>query len=254
MMTEHRTTSPARAEVSRTFDALGRIPELRTALSVPHVRDLIPSFSNMPWKLDHSVRMALSLHELHGYLGSSPETQQASIRAALGHDSAQVRTTTNKEGRVVTAEDKRAILNKPGLLTDAEWDVVQDHPVDAGHYFEEHHDHEAAGLIHDHHTFQGKRSYPHTTDLRSADPARALFAAVDTVDALLTPRPYPKWVDVDGERRLIEAKKEPWTREAVLEELGGMFEGILGQDVLDQVVKVGQKYTGKTVHDLALAA
>lgn len=241
-------------------DSLRGIPSLYEALRPGYITDAVAPLTQpgILWKLDHSVRVSLSMLDIHAYLGSPSEHRVADARAGLVHDALGAATTmihTPNVQRIVTGQEKIAILNKPGLLTAEEWEIMAAHPADAHEYLLRYNETRAGLQSLHHHSFQGERSYPFRTPpalFKDRQLLRdlALFAAMDTTDALLTPRPYPKWDVVEGERVLFEAStSDAWSAERVQEELIKKFGSILQPEVIRRIVQIGQTHAGRTSAD-----
>lgn len=239
-------------------DSLRGIPSLHEALRPDYITEAIAPLTQpgILWKLDHSVRVSMSILDMHAYLGSSSEHRVADARAGLVHDALGAATTrirTPNVQRIVTGQEKIAILNKPELLTAEEWEIMAAHPADAHDYLLRYNETRAGLQSLHHHSFQAERSYPFRTPpaiFKDRQLLRdlALFAAVDTTDALLTPRPYPKWDVVGGERVLFEAStSDAWSAERVRDELVKKFGGILQPDIIRKIVQIGQTHAGRTV-------
>ncbi len=256
MMRGAVSLNPSHLAVVRS---LHEIPSLHEALSPDYMIEIVVPLARaeVRWKMDHSLRVAVGASEVHGYLGSSRATQLANEKAGIAHDAFQARSSRNEHGWV-NAADKIAILNKSGLLTPQEWTIIHDHPTDAGEYLKAHGEEQAADLAVHHHSFQGERSYPYQTRANTMDKNRlrnnVVFAAMDTTDALFTPRPYPKWVEQNGQLLLESGStKAPWTPEAVREELDNKFGVLVEGHILDLVLKVGHRHAGETMRDFASA-
>jgi putative nucleotidyltransferase with HDIG domain len=88
-----------------------------------------------------------------------------------------------------------SILNKPGELTEEEWEVIRQHPLHAYEMLKDIDFLEPAIDIplHHHEQWDGK-GYPHGLAGAEIPLAARIFAVVDNWDALLSERPYrPAW-------------------------------------------------------------
>jgi hypothetical protein len=250
-----RPTDSSHLAVAQSLRA---IPSLEEALNPDYMLQPVLQLAQAEavWKLEHSVRVEEALDDVHTLLGSSAEIRLANQRAAIFHDVFQV-VGSQIDGQFVSTERKIALLNKPGLLTDDDWRINHYHPLEAAAYLGKHGEEEASELVVGHHSYQGDRSYPFRAMLPVSSEAallerdKVIFAAVDTTDALATPRPYPKWVlGEDGQLMLdAAASKAAWTADKTRGELEEKFGPFLEGDILDLVVKVGYEHAGKKVED-----
>ncbi|MBI4845827.1 MAG: response regulator [Candidatus Omnitrophica bacterium] len=100
------------------------------------------------------------------------------------------------------------VLNKPGSLTDAEFEIIKNHPVKSAHILAPHEDLLASVEVirHHHERYDGK-GYP--SGLKADEiPARARIIAVsDSFDAMTSDRPYRKAMPIDQAMRELEKNK-----------------------------------------------
>ena len=107
-----------------------------------------------------------------------PSDQVARIRAAAAvHD----------VGKLLTP---KAILNKPGRLTDAEFDVIKRHPVDGAEMVAALGDHELTQIVRHHHERLDGAGYPDRLAGEQIPLGARIIAVADTFDAITSARAY----------------------------------------------------------------
>ena len=125
----------------------------------------------------HSRRVARHATMIARGLGL-PNHEVARIRAAAAvHD----------VGKLLTP---KPILNKPGRLTDAEFDVVQRHPVDGAEMVAPLGDHELTRIVRHHHERLDGAGYPDGLAGEQIPLGAWIIAVADTFDAITSSRPY----------------------------------------------------------------
>ena len=234
------------------------IPGLEEIMARPDVTELLePLARRVPFKFHHSVRTGLTARDAHKSLGSSPEIQQLALIAGLKHDAFQVVKNTS-EGLTII-ERRVAAVTHSGIGTQEDRGILESHPTEAAHYIAEVQGlPDQAELIFHHHALQGTQaSYPYRITQVPFTHERlkgyALFAAADTVDALLhmEERPYNPW---QGDWRNETSPPSKWTVYEVGKELKDKFKSYLAPNELEAVLEAGERYVGKNVTNLAEAA
>lgn len=125
----------------------------------------------------HSRRVARHATMIARELGL-PSDQVARIRAAAAiHD----------VGKLLTP---KAILNKPGGLTDAEFDVIKRHPVDGAEMVAALGDHELTQIVRHHHERLDGAGYPDRLAGEQIPLGARIIAVADTFDAITSARAY----------------------------------------------------------------
>jgi len=115
-----------------------------------------------------------------------------------------------------------AALNHPGLLTDAQWDLVRRHP-DAGADFLKPLDFfgEVGAIIRTHHESYDGTGYPQMKAGEEIPPVARIIAIADTFDAMTSPRPHREAMDIEEVRqqvrRLSGQQFDPAMAEAFLD-------------------------------------
>lgn len=253
---EHSRISPQRLIVAQTLNGL---PALEEALAPNYMKaTLIPlSVPDVRWKLDHSLRVAEVGGEVQEELGLKRKGLSMQ-RAGIAHDLFQACTSPDGE-QLYYSPKKAGVLNKQGMFVKDDWDIIEPHPEESAAYLKRFGETEAAVMAHYHHAMQGESSYPRDMNINSfeQDTVRtiAIFGAIDTADALFTPRPYPKWVIVNGERVLeFGSTREPWSTDRVEEELGRKFGDVLPGEIVSLVTKISERHAGQTTELLSDAA
>jgi putative nucleotidyltransferase with HDIG domain len=119
----------------------------------------------------HALRIAQALHV--------PATEAEKVRTAA---------TLHDVGKLYTP---REILNKPGRLTDEQFDVIKRHPVDgAGMLADVEGDPEIVAIVRSHHERLDGRGYPDGLTGDSIPLGARIIAVADTFDALTSTRSY----------------------------------------------------------------
>jgi hypothetical protein len=107
-----------------------------------------------------------------------PSEDVARIRAAAAvHDVGKLRTP-------------KAVLNKPGRLTDAEFEVIKRHPVDGAEMVAALGDAELTRIVRHHHERLDGAGYPDGLHGDEIPLGARIIAVADTFDAITSARPY----------------------------------------------------------------
>ncbi|HJS97356.1 MAG TPA: HD domain-containing phosphohydrolase [Solirubrobacteraceae bacterium] len=107
-----------------------------------------------------------------------PSEEVARIRAAAAvHDVGKLRTP-------------KAILNKPGRLTDEEYEVIKRHPVDGAAMVAALGDPELTRIVRHHHERLDGAGYPDRLQGEEIPLGARIIAVADTFDAITSARPY----------------------------------------------------------------
>lgn len=142
----------------------------------------------------HSLNVAVLSMALAEFLGLGPRDVRAYGVAGLLHDLGKVRIPKD-------------ILNKPGKLTDEEWQVMRRHPTDGAKLIiESDRNLDLASVVaYEHHRMLDGGGYPCPHFHRDCHHASRLVHICDVYDALRTNRPYrDAW---DAERVLTHIEK-----------------------------------------------
>lgn len=125
----------------------------------------------------HSRRVARHATMIARGMGL-PNEQVARIRAAAAvHDVGKLRTP-------------KAVLNKPGRLTDEEFDVIKRHPVDGAEIVAGLGDVELTRIVRHHHERLDGAGYPDGLRGEQIPVGARIIAVADTFDAITSARPY----------------------------------------------------------------
>jgi putative nucleotidyltransferase with HDIG domain len=125
----------------------------------------------------HSRRVARHATMIARGMGLSSE-EVARVRAAAAvHDVGKLRTP-------------KAILNKPGRLTDEEFDVIKRHPVDGAVMVAALGDLELTRIVRHHHERLDGAGYPDRLRGEEIPVGARIIAVADTFDAITSARPY----------------------------------------------------------------
>ncbi len=125
----------------------------------------------------HSRRVAHYAWAIASRMGL-PAEQVTRIRtAAAMHDVGKVHTP-------------RAILRKPGKLTDAEYEVMKRHPADGAQMVEVLQDKQLSSIVRHHHERLDGTGYPDRLRGEDIPLGARIIAVADTFDAMTASRPY----------------------------------------------------------------
>jgi putative nucleotidyltransferase with HDIG domain len=142
----------------------------------------------------HSLNVSVLAMALAEFLGMGPRDVRGFGVAGLLHDLGKVRIP-------------KEVLTKPGKLTDDEWAIMRQHPVDGAKIIYES-DRQldlASAVAYEHHIMINGGGYPHRHFQRDCHQASKLVHICDVYDALRTNRPYREaW---DAERILVQLEK-----------------------------------------------
>jgi putative nucleotidyltransferase with HDIG domain len=157
---------------------LGRADELDTVHQVALLERLSAALeARDPYTHGHSRRVTRHSYRIARQLGLPPE-QAALIRtAAAVHD-------------VGKLETPRAVLNKPGRLTDDEFAVIKRHAVDGAAMVAALGDDELTAIVRHHHEQLDGGGYPDGLSGDEIPLGARIIAVADTFDALTSNRPY----------------------------------------------------------------
>jgi hypothetical protein len=130
-----------------------------------------------------------------------PNEEVARIRAAAAvHDVGKLRTP-------------KAILNKPGRLTDEEFEVIKRHPVDGAAMVAALGDPELTRIVRHHHERLDGAGYPDRLQGEEIPLGARIIAVADTFDAITSARPYrdaaPHQKAIDILRKEAGAQLDP---------------------------------------------
>ncbi len=145
----------------------------------------------------YSKIIAEELKESHGWQIDGDYLEKLHIESRL-HDI----------GKIAVPDQ---VLNKPGRLTDDEFNQIKQHPVKSAHIVAPLEDlQECAEVIRHHHERYDGKGYP--SNLKENDiPARSrIIAVADTYDAMTSDRPYRKALPI--EQALSELEKNKGTQ------------------------------------------
>jgi HD-GYP domain-containing protein (c-di-GMP phosphodiesterase class II) len=134
--------------------------------------------SKSPYTAGHSGRVALFTDMIAEELGHSPEKRRFLKRAALLHDLGKLGVSNQ-------------ILDKPGKLTDQEWQSVRRHPVQSRMILSRISAFQAlARIAGDHHERLDGKGYPRGIAGDEICLETRIITAADIFDALTAERPY----------------------------------------------------------------
>lgn len=143
----------------------------------------------------HSKRVAEYSRLMAARMGKSDKEQETIYQAGLLHDVGKIRIPVD-------------IINKPGKLTDEEYNLVKIHPVTGYHILKDisdQHDMATAAKYH-HERFDG-RGYPNGIEGESIPEMARILAVADSYDAMTSNRSYRKALPQDVVRDEIEKGK-----------------------------------------------
>ena len=159
LLGKNRTALPAEDRVEALVH-LGGLLEARDAYTHGH--------SNRVTR--HAERIAVAM--------GRPSAEVAKVRtAAAMHDVGKINTP-------------RTILNKPGRLTDTEFEVVKRHPVDGAVMVASIGDDDVTAMVRHHHERLDGRGYPDRLAGEAIPLGARIIAVADTFDAITSSRSY----------------------------------------------------------------
>jgi len=131
-----------------------------------------------PWTAGHSVRVAQITLDIARVMGLSQETLDDLQCAALLHDI----------GKIGIPQD---ILDKPGRLTDAEYDVIKTHPSIGARILGPIRAYERIiPIVEQHHERYDGKGYPFGKFGEETHVCARIMALADAFDAMVSDRPY----------------------------------------------------------------
>ena len=151
-----------------------------------------------PSTFGHSTRVAAISLEIARAMGLDAEIQQTLRRAALLHDIGKI-----------GIEDR--VLHKSGPLTDAEWDVMRQHPLigykmlSGLHFLKP----SLVGVLHHHERWDGK-GFPGGLKGTAISAHIRVLSVADALDAMTSDRPYRKGLAFED--ALAEIQKRAGTQ------------------------------------------
>ncbi|MDQ6751484.1 MAG: HD-GYP domain-containing protein, partial [Actinomycetota bacterium] len=130
-----------------------------------------------PYTHGHSRRVARFSVLIAKRMGL-PEEMVAKVRtAAAVHDVGKIKVS-------------RAVLNKPGKLTDEEFDLIKRHAEYSARMVERLGDHQITAIVRHHHERLDGTGYPDGLSGEDVPVGSRIIAVADTFDALTSKRPY----------------------------------------------------------------
>ncbi len=143
----------------------------------------------------HSQRVADYSLAIARRMGKSEEEQKIIYNAALLHDVGKIRVPEE-------------VINKPGKLTDEEFDQIRIHPVSGYHILKDIHDDArvAYGAKYHHERYDGK-GYPNGLEGENIPEIARIIGVADAYDAMASNRSYRNALPQDVVRTEIEKGK-----------------------------------------------
>jgi putative nucleotidyltransferase with HDIG domain len=131
------------------------------------------------YTFNHSVNVCIYTTALARELTTEPRDIIRIAQAALLHD----------VGKILIADE---ILYKPGSLSDAEWQVMRQHPLVGAKILVEAHgvDELAVNVAFGHHLHYDRKGYPQVAADITLDPITELVNVIDVYEAVTAKRPY----------------------------------------------------------------
>ena len=166
----------------------------------------------------HSKRVAEYSRVIAKRMGKSVTEQEMIYRAGLLHDVGKIRIPVD-------------IINKPGKLTDEEYDLIKIHPVTGYHILKDisdHYDMATAAKYH-HERYDGK-GYPNGLLGENIPEMARILAVADSYDAMTSNRSYRKGLPQSVVRSEIEKGK------------GTQFDPDVA-DIMLQIIDEDKEYT-----------
>ncbi len=130
------------------------------------------------WTTGHSERVTTLSLRLGRYMGLSSERLEVINRGGLLHDIGKIGIPNT-------------VLDKPGKLTDVEYEVMKAHPVIGARIIDPIHAYaDVIPIVLQHHERMDGRGYPHGIGPAQFDPDARIVAVADVFDACSSDRPY----------------------------------------------------------------
>jgi putative nucleotidyltransferase with HDIG domain len=164
--------------LSRAVELLGTDSEVPREQQIAYFEELASALeARDPYTHGHTRRVtghAVAIAERMGL----PREQVAKVRTAAAiHDIGKLNTP-------------REVLNKPGRLTDEEFDVIKRHPVDGAEMAARLGDDEITAMVRHHHERLDGTGYPDRLSGEQIPLGARIIAVADTFDAITSKRPY----------------------------------------------------------------
>lgn len=158
--------------------------------------DLFDMRSYDDYTYHHSVNVAVYAAAVGKYMGMNEEELVQLAQAGICHDLGKQKIPPE-------------ILNKPGQLSDEEFELVKNHPKDA--YDMLYDNHEISAVVRQavlcHHENENGSGYPSGLTGEELSPMAKILHAVDVYDALISRRPYKEpYAPVDAFEYLMGGK------------------------------------------------
>ena len=148
-----------------------------------------------PYTHGHSRRVARHAVIIAIRMGL-PEAQVGTIRAAAAlHDVGKINTP-------------RAVLHKPGRLTDVELGLIELHPVDGAEIVSTLGDPELTAMVRHHHERLDGTGYPDGLSGEEIPLGARIIAVADTFDAITSTRPYRPARTHDAAMEILDEEAE----------------------------------------------
>lgn len=185
-----------------------------TFIETPEILNVLNSIvTNMeekdPYMAKHSIRTSLISDFLAGKMGLSPKTISDTRIAANLHDI----------GKVAIPD---AVLNKPGKLTDEEFNMIKEHAVLGAKIIDNSNSmKDIANAIRHHHERYDGKGYPDGLSHKDIPTISRIIAIADSIDAMTSDRVYRKAFTLDYCRKEIEKN------------LDVMYDPVIGRIALD---------------------
>ncbi len=177
----------------------------KEALMVGIVRALINSIdAKDPYTFGHSDRVALLTKRLAQELGYDAQACERILLTGLLHDIGKIGVPDS-------------VLQKPGKLTEAEFELIKKHPA-VGYNILKHLDqldYVLEGVLHHHESFDG-RGYPQQLAGEEIPMVARIIAVADAYDAMTSCRPYRQAMPYEtAEAILSEHAGKLWDAQVV---------------------------------------
>jgi putative nucleotidyltransferase with HDIG domain len=145
-----------------------------------------------PWTAGHSERVTENALKIGRVLGLTPNELENLHRGALLHDIGKIGVPAS-------------ILDKPGKLTNEEYEIIQEHPRAGARILEPIAAY--APIIHivlQHHEHFNGEGYPVGLAREDISLGARILAVVDVFDALISDRPYRKGLEQEATLKIIK--------------------------------------------------
>ena len=162
---------------------------------IQQLRNIVNELQNKDlYTHDHDIRLCNYSLKIGEALKISKESLETLLYSAVFHDIGKINTPIE-------------ILNKPGKLTESEFDIIKNHPLDGKNLVDSTFLKNVGNIILEHHERIDGSGYPNGLKGDEISLEAKIIAVVDSYDAMTSDRPYrkamPAIIAMEDLKRLI---------------------------------------------------